>query len=99
MEEAFRGFINGALLAIDRDRSLLLAFAQAAFPEAEVHAALLRLIQKRAGAAVPDPFVVDILLMALRALLADASLPSGRSISRSSLNSHLSGLVAQSIAL
>jgi AcrR family transcriptional regulator len=74
---ALAQFLERALVSIDRDRPLLLAFARAASSDAEIHAALAALIAHfTTRSASPD--AVDVLLTALRGHVLDPAFPSGR---------------------
>jgi AcrR family transcriptional regulator len=86
-------WVKGAILAVERDRPLLHAFASAAVSDAEIHAVLVASIEHLAGRPVAAALPVDVLLTALRGLVPDASLPSRPGIPRDALASHLSDIV------
>jgi AcrR family transcriptional regulator len=94
--EAFARFVGGALVAIDRDRPLLLAFARSARSDAKIHAALTELIEDVAARPVAAALAIDVLITALRGHVLDGALPSGRTTSRHSLADYLAHSIGRS---
>ena len=85
-------FVNGAILAVERDRPLLRAFATASSSDAAIHSTVIELIEQASGRPV-RPIVIDVILLALRALVLDGTLPSETTPVRKTLTSYLSGLI------
>jgi AcrR family transcriptional regulator len=80
-ELALSLFLERALVSIERDRSLLLAFARAASSDAEIHGALAATIACVTGRPASAD-AIDLLLTALRGHVLDPAFPSGRGLPR-----------------
>jgi AcrR family transcriptional regulator len=96
VKSALAGFVNGAIIVIERDRRLLQAFAKESSADAEIHAGLTGLLDHIAGRELSAGLAIDVLLLALRALILDGPLPSEKTPVRDSLRDYLAGLVPDS---
>jgi AcrR family transcriptional regulator len=93
VEAALAGFVNGAILVIERDRRLLQAFATESSSDSAIHAALMESIDHLSGQRVRSRLWVDVILLALRALILDGKRPSGAPRVRRALVGYLPALV------
>jgi AcrR family transcriptional regulator len=96
-KRALARFINGAVLAVERDRALLRAFASESSSDAEIHRTITGLIDHLAGGPLDAALAVDVMLMVLRAQVLDGALPSGTAPPRSALSAYLPTLVTTSM--
>jgi AcrR family transcriptional regulator len=99
LEDVATRFVNGALVQIERDRNLLLAFADDDRSERVIHAALSALLRSLAPRAAPVEGALDLALMTLRAWTLRPALPSGSRPSRPLLTARLTRVVRQPLGL
>ena len=98
-EDVIRRRASNALLEIERDRHLILAFMEDGRSERAIHAALTALLRRIAPAVSGIDATIDLALLTLRAWTLRAALPSGSRPSRDDLTLRITRLVTQSLGL